>query len=155
MLPYPHVLMVNLPALTSLLLRNQFPYDKLVELVKVNVAEDRGNNAALRTAAQRFLILPVLHVPGSQHAANEPEEPLVTDLLPEDLHQDLMVDGPVAVGDVTLDEPHRPGPGLADLPQCSMATAPFPETVRPGRERRLVDSLQNEAHHFPDELIPP
>jgi hypothetical protein len=46
-LPYPPVLKVKLPAFSSRVLRNQFPLDKLIELVKVNVAEDRGNNAAL------------------------------------------------------------------------------------------------------------
>lgn len=33
----------------------------------------------------------------------QPEEPLVTDSLPEDLHQDLMLNRPVAVGDIAFD----------------------------------------------------
>ena len=89
------------------------------------------DHAALRTSAERVVVFPVLQVPGFEHAPDQPEEPLVTDLLRQDPHQDLMIDRPVAVGDIALDEPHGPGPGIADLPQRGVASAPFPEPVRP------------------------
>ena len=109
----------------------------------------------MRTAAERVLELPVLHVPGPQHAAYQPEEPLVTDLLTEDLHQGLVINGPVAIGDIALDEPHGPGPGVAYLPQRGMAPASLPEPVRPGREHRLVNRPKDQADYLADELVPP
>ena len=60
-----------------------------------------------------------------------------------------------AVGDITLDEPHGPGPGLLDLPQRGVAAPPFPEPVRLARELRLVIRLQQQAHHLADELVRP
>ena len=66
-----------------------------------------------------------------------------------------MVNLPEAVGDVSLDEPHGPGPGLAYLPQRGVAPAPFPEPVRPARKQRFVVRLQKEADHLADELVGP
>src|SRR5580693_9020598 len=66
-----------------------------------------------------------------------------------------MVDGPVTIGDVSLDEPHRPGPDLFDLPQRGMASAALPEPVRPARKARLVDRLQQQADHLADQLLWP
>ena len=42
-----------------------------------------------------------------------------------------MIDRSVTVGDVALDEPHGPGPGVAYLPQRGMAAPSFTEPVRP------------------------
>jgi hypothetical protein len=64
-----------------------------------------------------------------------------------------MVKTAEAVGDITLDEPHGPGPGLLYFPQCGMTAAPFPETVRPARKPRFADRLQKETDHLADELI--
>jgi len=40
-----------------------------------------------------------------------------------------------------------------DLPQCGMASAPFPEPVRQVRESWLVVCLKKQAHHLADEFI--
>ena len=98
---------------------------------------------------------PVFQVPGLEHVAHQPEEPLVIDFLRQDRDKDLMIQRPVAVGDVSLDEPCGPGPGIAYLPQRGVAPPPFPEPVRPVRERRLVIRLQQEADHLADELSGP
>src|SRR5258705_4755954 len=66
-----------------------------------------------------------------------------------------MIQRPVAIRDVPLDEPCGPGPGIAHLPQRGMAPPPFPEPVRPVREGRLVIRLQQEADHVADELAGP
>jgi len=75
------------------------------------------------------MILPVFHVPGLEHVTYQPEKPVVEDFFRQYPEKDLMVDFPEAVGDVTLDEPHGPGPGILHFPQCGMAAPPFPETV--------------------------
>src|SRR5260221_7510107 len=99
------------------------------------------------------MVFPVLQVPGFQHAADEPQEPLVTDRFRQDRERDLMVELPETVRDITLSEPHGPRPGIAYLPQRGMAPAPFPEPVRPARKPRLVDRLKNQADHLADQLI--
>ena len=66
-----------------------------------------------------------------------------------------MIQGPETVGDVSLDEPGRPGPGDRHLAQCRVASSPGTETVGVVRERRFVVRLQEQAHHLADELVGP
>src|SRR5690348_2246887 len=66
-----------------------------------------------------------------------------------------MVQGPETVGDVALDEPHRPVPLVIDLLQGGMAPAAWAETVRTVRELRLVVRLQQQADHLLQQLVRP
>jgi site-specific DNA recombinase len=49
---------------------------------------------ALRAAAQRLVVLPVFHVPGFQHVAHEPQEPVIVNFLCQDLDHYLVVQRP-------------------------------------------------------------
>ncbi len=53
---------------------------------------------------------------------------------------------------VIIQARHPPGPGLLYFPQRGMAASPFPETMRPARELRLVLRLKEQARHLADEL---
>ena len=66
-----------------------------------------------------------------------------------------MVQAPKAVGDITLDEPGCPFPGLGYLRQRGVAAAAGTETMRVAGELRLVIRFQENAHHFADEFIRP
>jgi hypothetical protein len=66
-----------------------------------------------------------------------------------------MVQAAEAVGDVTLNKPGCPGPGLGYFRQCGMAAAAGTETMRTAGEPGLVIRLQQDAHHFADQLIRP
>jgi site-specific DNA recombinase len=87
------------------------------------------DDAALRASAERVVVFPVLQVPGFEHVADQPEKPLIVDVLRQDPGHYRMVQGPEAVGDVTLDEPRGRAPDFADLPQCCVAPAAFAEPV--------------------------
>jgi site-specific DNA recombinase len=113
----------------------------------------RSHHSALRAAAERRVILPVLQVPGFEHVNDQPQKPVIVDLLRQDPDHDLMVQGPEAVGDISLDKPHGPGPAALDVAQCGMTSTPFPESMRAVRKLRLVVCLQQEAHHLTDQLI--
>lgn len=65
----------------------------------------------------------------------------------------LMADIVKAASDIALNEPRRPGPGLADIPQRGMAPAALPEPVRAARETRFIVRLQKKPHYFADQLI--
>ena len=67
----------------------------------------------------------------------------------------IVIEAAEAVGDVSLDEPGRPGPGIGHLPQRGMAAPAGAEPVRPVGEHRLVVRLKQQAHHLPDELVRP
>jgi hypothetical protein len=96
------------------------------------------------------MVYPVFQVPGFQHVTDKPQEPLVVDFLRQYPEKDLVVKRPEAVGDVALDKPGSPGPGIVYLPQRGMTSSPFPEPVRPVREHRFVVRLKEQADHFAD-----
>ena len=147
---YPLVLGIGFPAGSPRVLRDQFLPDEFVELVQVDVAEDRGCHAALRNSAERFIVFPVFQVPGFQHVPYQPEEPVVVDFLRQYPEKDFVVKRPEAVGDITLDKPCGPGPGIIYLPQRGMAPSFPPEPVRIIRELRLIVRLKEQADHFAD-----
>jgi hypothetical protein len=99
------------------------------------------------------MVLPVFQVPGLEHVTDQPEKPVIADFLRQYPEKDIVAETAEAAGDVSLDKPHGPGPCLLDFPERGMTAAPFPETVRPVRELRFVIRLQQEADHFPGELI--
>ncbi len=150
---HPVVLRVPRPALPPRVLRDQFPLDEFVELVQVNIAEDRGDYSALRHAAKRVAVNPVFHVPGLEHVADKPQEPLIVDFLCQYSEKDFVAETAEAVRDVSLDKPHGPGPGFLNLPECDVTPAPFPEPVRHARKARLADRLQKKADHLTDQLV--
>ena len=150
---YSVVFGVLFPAVPAGVSWDEFFLDELVELVQVDVAEHGRYHAALRNPAQRVMVLPVFQVPGLEHVTDQPEKPVITDLLRQYPEKNIVAETAEAVGDVSLDKPHGPGPGLLDLPQRGMTAPPFPETMRPARKLRLVIRLQQEPHYFAGELV--
>jgi hypothetical protein len=130
-----------------------FPAGELVELIQVDVTEDGRCDAALRASAERAVVFPVLQVPGFEHVADQPEKPLIVDVLRQDRGHYLVVQRSEAVGDVTLDKPRGPFPEVADFPQRGVASAAFAEPVGLARELRFVIRLQEQAHYLADQLI--
>ena len=103
---------------------------------------------ALRRAAQRGVPHPVFQVSGLEHVTHQPQEPVIVDLLRQDLGHYLVIQGPETIGDIALDEPGRPGPGISHLTQCRVAARARTKTVGAVGEHRLVVGIQQEAYHF-------
>src|SRR5712671_5560709 len=101
------------------------------------------------------MVVPFFQVPGFQHVTDKPQEPLVMDFLRQYPEKDLMVKTAEAVGDVTLDKPCGPGPGVVYLPQRGMAPSFSSEPVRIIRELRFVVRLKEQADHFAGQLTGP
>jgi hypothetical protein len=59
------------------------------------------------------------------------------------------------LGDVALDKPAGPGPGIRHLAQRGVAAPAGPVTMRTVRELRLVIRLQQQADHFAEQLVRP
>jgi hypothetical protein len=116
-------------------LRDENCLGEPVQPVQIDVGHDGRRHPALRTAAERGVVLPVLQVPGLQHVAHQPQEPVVVDVLGQDRQHHIVVEAAEAVGDVTLDEPGRPGPVVGHLGQRRVAAPAGTETVRAGREQ--------------------
>ena len=77
------------------------------------------------------------------------------DFLRQYADHDLLIKRPEAVGDITLDEPGRPAPGVGHLAECGVTAPAGTEPVGTAGELRLVVGLQQEAHHFADEFVRP
>jgi site-specific DNA recombinase len=112
-------------------------------------------DSTLRSTGQRLVPDPILQVPGGEHGAHQPQEPVVVDVLRQRREHDLVVKRPEAVSDIPLDEPGRSGPGVGHLPQRGVTASAWPEPVGPVGEDRFVVGLQQQAHHFTDQLVRP
>jgi len=146
---------VTRPKSPSGVFRDQHCFDEAVQLVQVDSGQDRGRDTTLRRAGERFVPDPILQVSGGEHVAHQPQEPSIVDGLRQRRDHDLMIKTPEAVGDVTLDEPGRPGPGVDHLPQRGMAAPAGTKTVGPVGELDVVVRLQQQAHHLADQFVRP
>jgi hypothetical protein len=66
-----------------------------------------------------------------------------------------MIKAPETIGDITLDKPRGPAPGVVYLPQRGMTPSPFPEPVGLVGKPRLLDRLKKQANRFANQLIGP
>ena len=112
-----------------------------------------SQDPALRRAAERGVPHPVLQIPGSQHLTDQPEQPVVVDLLAQRLEHDPVIESVKALGDIALDKPAGPGPGSRHLAQGAVTTPAGPVTVGMIGELRLVIRLQQQADHFAEQFV--
>lgn len=80
--------------------------------------------------------------------ADQPNEPVILDLLSERLEHDLMIKLVKAAGDVTFDKPGRSRPIGHHLAQRGVATSVGTVTMGVIGELRLIIRLQEDTHHF-------
>ena len=106
---------IGRPARPSGVFRYENCLDEFVEPVQVNIGQDRGGHPALRTAAQRGVPFPVLKVPGLQHIPQQPQEPVIVNLLAQYPEKYPVIKRSETVGNISLDEPGRPGPGFCHM----------------------------------------
>src|SRR5215831_14612721 len=57
--------------------------------------------------------------------------------------------------DVSFHKPFDPGPSVVDLVQGGVTRSLGAESMRPIREDRFIDALQQAPYHFLDELVVP
>src|SRR6266702_2575302 len=87
------------------------------------------DDPALRRAGERGVPFPVFQVSCPQHLFDKAQEPVIVDLLRQDLERYSVIQRPEAVRDVSLDEPARPGPVFGYAAQCRVAAPAGTETV--------------------------
>src|SRR5260221_3309865 len=112
-----------------------------VQPVQVDVRQDGTANPTLWCPTVGLVEVPVLQVPRVEQSTDEAQKPPVVDLLPQHLEQKRMVEAVKAVGNVALNEPHRPGPGLVDVAQGGVASPSWPKPMRAVGKLRLVVRL--------------
>jgi hypothetical protein len=116
-------------------LRQQNCLDEGVQPIQIDVRQDRGDHPALRRAAERGVPDPVLQVSGLKHVAQQPQDPVVEDLLAQRVEHDRMLEPVEALCDVALDEPRRPSPGHRHLAERGVAAPAGTETGERSEKR--------------------
>src|SRR5260370_4418266 len=134
---------------------NQLRLDKLIQLVEVDVRKDRAGHAALRGAAQRRVVFPILQVTCVEQVGEQPQKALIVEFFAQDRQQDRMVDAVETLRYISLDEPLDPSPVLGDLSKSGVATSIRTEPVGMWAELRLVVGVQYRAHHLLQQFIQP
>ena len=123
---------------------SQHRLDELIQPVEVDVGKDWADHTALRGAAQRRVIFPVLQVTCVEQVGEQPQEALIVEFLAQDRQQDRVVDAVETLRYVSLDEPLDPSPVLGDLSEGGVATSIGTEPVGVWAELGLVVGVQRE-----------
>src|SRR6185503_19660891 len=124
--PHPHIGGECLPLTSAVVGGQEFRFDKLVEPVQVDIGEDWATNSALRRAAERREVAPFLQISGLKQSVDQPEEPVVVNLLGKNPMHDRMVEPVKTLGDVSLDEPYCAGPAALDFLQRRVTSPTWP-----------------------------
>src|SRR5436305_2514438 len=101
------------------------------------------------------MVAPVLHVPRLEQALDQPHQPAVVDVSPDDPQHPCVIDVVVAPFDVTLDEPDRSPPRLSDLAEGRVASPAGPGAVRVCAEPLFKVWLKQRPQDFLHEFIAP
>ena len=72
---------IGFPAFPSGIFRDEDRLGELIQPVQVNVRQDGGRDAALRRTGKRRVPLPVFQIPGPEHVLDQPQEPVIMDVL--------------------------------------------------------------------------
>jgi hypothetical protein len=82
--------------------------DVFIQLVEVDVCEGRAYHAPLRCPAEGGVVFPCFAITRLAQSFDQPQEAVVVDALPEDIHQYGVIDVIETPFDVALDEPLAP-----------------------------------------------
>ena len=74
-------------------------------------------------------MVPLFQVSSLEQSVDQPEEPVVVNLLGKNPMHDRMVEPVKTLGDVSLDEPHCACPAALDFLQRGVTPPAWPETV--------------------------
>lgn len=117
---------------------NEGLFNILIELVEVDIPEDRRDHAPLRASAQSFIDLPFLEVPTFKQVPDESKQPLIVDLFAKNSKQDIVVHRVEELGDVAFNKPASASPVIVDFTQGGMASSSWSKPMRMTTHVRLV-----------------
>ena len=100
------------------------------------------------------MIHPIFQIAGAEKFPNQVEEPVIGNLLAQDIHQAVVIHPLEAFGDVDLEGPLGPHPVASQALQGRMTTAPGPEAVAMVRKDRLIHRLQDQSNALLNHFIP-
>jgi hypothetical protein len=98
---------------------------------------------------------PILHVPSLQERRQQPEKPLILELLTEDPEHHFMIYTVQTLRHIALNEPCHAFPMLRDLPQRRVTAPPRTEAMGVRAALRFVVRLQQSAYDVLEHFIGP
>ena len=102
------------------------------------------------------MVFPVFQVPGFEHVADQPEEPLVVDFLRQDPEKDLVVQADPKQSEMSPSMNQVVPVQVLRISRSAVwHPRPFRNPCDRSGELRLVVRLQQQADHFADQLIGP
>src|SRR5262245_45036622 len=96
--------------------------DKLIQPVKVDVAQNWTDHTPLRDTDQAFVVLPIFKIPGLEQVGEQAQEAVVVQPLAQNRQHGLMVETVKAAGNIALDVPLHPSPVPRNLLQRRVTT---------------------------------
>jgi hypothetical protein len=130
-------------------------FHTLIQFLEDDVGKDGGANPALWRSAVGVVEHPILHIACFQHGLDEVDEPTIINYTLQQGDQHRMINPVIEALDVEIHQPDDAGPGALHVAQRRMAGPLGSEPMRRVGEDRLIDALQQGAHHFLDQLVVP
>src|SRR5262249_37662975 len=132
--PVPFQVLSSLPPLR--VGRDERVFDEPIQLIEVDVGQQRTDDPALRRPTLGLVPLPVFHIPRAEQPSEEAKHSVIVEISPDDVEQHIVVDVVEAAFDVPLDEPDGPCPFAVDFAQGCLTAPVWAEPVRMLRELR-------------------
>jgi len=99
--------------------------------------------------------VPVFQIAGPEHIPDQPQEPVIVQLLAQDGQQDLVVQSFKTLGNVALDEPVGTLPSGFHFAQCSVTAASGSETMGVPTKLGVVIRIEDRAYYLLEQLVGP
>ena len=130
-------------------------HPEVVDVVQVDVRQQRRDHRALRRALHPFRPRPLLHDPGLQPFGHQPEHTAVADPVLQEPHHPRVADAVEEGPDVGVQDPVHLSQidPVGERVQRVVLRAPGTEPVGEAEEVRLVDSVQHLHERALDDLV--
>ena len=121
--------------------------------MQINICENRGKYATLRSSAVCLVVLPAFHVACFQELSYQIYKLAVLNLFRKQIQQNRMVNVVKASLNVTFNKPFCTTERATDFFQRRMTASIWPESVRMGTENRLIDCFKYLPYRILYQLV--
>ena len=126
---------------------------EFVELVQIDIRQDRTDDTALWSADIGVFVFPLFQVTRFQEFSYQSQKPLIVDAFTKNAYENIMVDVVKESLDVTLYEPSCSRTSLLQGSHSSMTPSVWSKTMRAILKVSLVNCFEYHSYYFLNELV--
>ena len=125
----------------------------LIQLVQIDICQNRADDPALRCAGIGLVKCPLFHISGVQKFPYQPQKPFIRNSLPQYTDQNIMVDTIKKAVNVAFNEPLCSRKGFLYAHKRRVTASLRAEAMRGRLKAAFVYGLQYHTDYFLQKLI--